>query len=171
MDDTTPERWLPVPDYEGLYEVSDMGQVRSLPRRNTAGGILRLQPDGRGYRRAFLSRNGVVKTVKVHRLVAAAFIGPCPEGQEVRHGPGGSSDDRAVNLSYGTAQQNVHDKYRDGTMARGERHGRAKLTEAIVGEIRMRYAAGAKVNALARQYGVGHATIGRVISGAGWSPA
>ena len=171
MDEVTPERWLPVIEYEGLYEVSDLGRVKSLPRYHTAGGILRSQPDRQGYKRVYLCCGGVVKTVKVHQIVAAAFIGPCPPGQQVRHGPGGNSDNRVVNLSYGTARQNIHDKFRDGTMARGERHGRAKLTEASVREIRVRHAAGEKVMALAREYGVAHATIGRVISGTGWVAA
>jgi hypothetical protein len=171
MDEATPEAWLPVIGYEGLYEVSDLGRVRSLPRFNTAGGVLKTQFDRRGYGRVSLCCNGVPKVAKVHQIVAAAFIGPCPDGLMVCHGPGGSSDNRVVNLSYGTAQQNVHDKFRDGTMARGERHGRTKLTAASIRDIRARRAQGERVTALAREYGVGHATIGRIISGAVWKSA
>ena len=85
-DTPEPEHWLPVADYEGLYEVSDLGQVRSLPRRTTSGRVLKPQPVSESrHLEASLSRNGKVSRQLVHRLVLAAFVGPCPEGEEVRH--------------------------------------------------------------------------------------
>jgi len=61
-------------------------------------------------------RQGVAqRSFYVHHLVAAAFIGPRPEGSEVCHGPGGFLDNRAVNLRYDTHHENIRDKIADGT--------------------------------------------------------
>ena len=122
---TDEERWLPVVSYEGLYEVSDHGRVRSVDRfvNHARSGTLRLR--GRILRPAVggrhpracvvLSRDGIERTKAVHALVARAFLGPCPAGQEVLHGPAGALVNRLDNLSYGTHSANIHDKQRDGT--------------------------------------------------------
>lgn len=126
MDDAMPERWLPVVGYEGFYEVSDLGRVRSLPRlivcrnghtRNWPGKVLSpyISPKD-GYQRTPLSVNGV-KTgpLLVHRLVAEAFLGECPEGQEVRHLDGDPGNNVLTNLVYGTHAENMQDMLRHGT--------------------------------------------------------
>lgn len=117
MDDAMPERWLPVVGWEDLYEVSDLGRVRSLPRRGIAnpnrwygGKILKPQPvNDQGHLCVSLSLGGVQQKALVHRLVMAAFVGPCPEGEEVRHLDGDPSDNRRIRLAYGTRQQNMLD--------------------------------------------------------------
>lgn len=105
--------WLAVRDYEGIYEVSSDGRVRSvLTGRELKPG---LSKNGR-YLRVNLSKAGQVKTVGVHQLVAAAFIGPCPPGMEVRHWPINDSLNNSVaNLTYGTHAQNERDKVAHGT--------------------------------------------------------
>jgi HNH endonuclease/NUMOD4 motif len=118
--DPAPEQWLPIADYEGLYEVSDLGRVRSLPRETTSGlrggKILKPQPTNNfGHLKAHLSRNSKVKQVTIHRLVLAAFVGPCPEGMEVRHLNGNAGDNRLSNLAYGTKTENVYDAIEHGT--------------------------------------------------------
>jgi len=173
------ERWLPVVGYEGLYEVSARGQVRSLDRtiRQGALGYLRNYP-GRllaqacngGYWKVTLSREGRARFVCVHRLVLEAFDGPCPPGQQALHGPAG----RLVNywpenLRWGTPTENQRDRRRDGTMLLGDRHPTAKLTEAAVRELRARYAAGGVVHReLAAEYGVAEPTIAKVIARRSW---
>lgn len=62
-----------------------------------------------------LSEGGKRTTKQVHRLVAEAWIGPCPNGQEVCHGEGGQLDNSVSNLRYGTRSDNGLDKRRDGT--------------------------------------------------------
>jgi len=63
-----------------------------------------------------LSKNGIVKTFSVHRLVLEAFIGPCPKGLQCCHGHSGSANNRLLNLSWGTQEKNNgEDKQRDNT--------------------------------------------------------
>lgn len=116
MGDAMPERWLPVVGYEGLYLVSDLGRVYSVRRPGVGktGRIRKLSPVA-GYPSVSLCRNGVQTTYYVHRLVMEAFVGPCREGQEVRHLDGDPSDNRLVRLAYGTPGENQMDNVRLGT--------------------------------------------------------
>lgn len=108
------ERWLPVPGYEGLYEVSDRGQVRSFYKRTQMkkpGGILALirSSHTRAYRGVTLCGGGKRRRWLVHVLVAAAFIGPKPEGTEIRHLDGNPHNNWVMNLAYGTHAENMQD--------------------------------------------------------------
>jgi len=166
------ERWLPVVGYEGLYEVSGLGRVRSLRpsfRIRDPSGLLS-QSRGTRHLLVALRRDGQQRQFGVHRLVARAFFGPCPAGQEVRHGSGGAHDNRIVNLCYGTHQQNMGpDKLRDGTMYCGEAQHASKMTEDQVREIRARYAGGGvSQRALARDYGLAQATLRAIICHRSW---
>jgi hypothetical protein len=170
-----PERWLPVPGWE-RYEVSDLGRVRSLRHKwGPRPSPLLLKPKiaaRDGYPRVSLycgsPRSPVTRLV--HHLVLLAFVGPCPEGQEAGHGPGGRTDTRLVNLCWGTHSDNVGaDRVRDGTINRGERHGMAKLTSADVAELRCRGAAGESQRGLANEFGVRRQTVNRIINGKSWS--
>lgn len=127
MNNATPERWLPVPGYEGLYEVSSHGQVWSAPRATTRGGILKHIIYPNGYHFVTLTRNSKQQRFPVHGLVMIAFVGPYPEGLEVRHldgdpgnnrwAPGDEEQTRVAggNLVYGTHSQNMRDKQEHGT--------------------------------------------------------
>ena len=106
--------WAPIPGYEGLYEASSEGEIRSVARRNTRGGILAQRTHRNGRKIVSLSRNGVVTTHNVHRLVAAAFLGD-PEGRQVCHNDGDPSHNRLANLRYGTASDNAQDALQHGT--------------------------------------------------------
>lgn len=102
--------WKPVPGYEGLYEVSDDGQVRSLISK---GKILR--PSTRnGYQRVGLSKEGKRTNFPVHRLVLLAFVGPAPEGAEACHWNDDPLENRLTNLRWGSKSENTLDKVRNG---------------------------------------------------------
>ena len=119
------EEWRDITGYEGLYQVSNFGRVRSLDRvvpysggveRKLKGTMLKACVDGKGYRVVRPHKDGKGKTFKVSILVAAAFIGPRPEKADVCHGPQGQQDDSVTNLRYDTHSNNALDRYRDGTM-------------------------------------------------------
>ena len=122
MDDVTPEHWLPVVGWEGFYEVSDFGRVRSLSHtartgRRFDGKVRTLYLNPRdGYWRVTLSGGGRRSgPVLVHRLLMEAFTGPCPEGEETRHLDGNRANCVLSNLAYGTHDENMQDMIRHGT--------------------------------------------------------
>ena len=117
-DQPTQEQWRQVPGFEGSYEVSDAGQVRSLDRqvvtrtggtRNIQGKTLSPAKTSRGYVTVGLFKDGQVTVRGVHRIVLEAFVGPCPEGMEACHGNDIGTDNRLENLRWGTHLENVRD--------------------------------------------------------------
>ena len=119
----TVEQWLPVPGYEGLYDVSDQGRVRSLDRvvterggrtQRLRGRVLKPAPDPDGYLHVVLC-NGRPHTYKVHRLVARAFHGEPAPGQVVCHNDGTYTNNIAGNLRWDTRSANNLDTVRHGT--------------------------------------------------------
>jgi len=160
------EEWRPVVGYEGQYEVSNLGRVRSLDRvveyrggtpRKVRGRVIRCAPGENGYPRVSLSGR---KFRLVHVLVAEAFLGPKPTGQQVRHLNGNRSDPRLCNLAYGTQSENSHDCY-----DYGGRCGRGKLFREDVLDIRNRANAGKNQRELAEEYGVSRQTVVDIKSG------
>jgi anti-sigma factor RsiW len=101
--------WSPVIGYKGLYEVSEQGVVRSLPRATTSGRVLRTHRIGAGYRSVMLSKDGKTKRHLVHRLVLAAFVRPPTEGEVGMHANDCPADNRLGNLSWGSMQKNQRD--------------------------------------------------------------
>lgn len=113
------EQWKPVPEWEGLYEVSDLGRVRSLDHVAANGHIYQgkiLTPysTSKGYQIVQLWDAPRKKDARVHRLVIAAFTGPIPDGLLVRHMNDNPADNRLANLKLGTPQDNMDDKARRG---------------------------------------------------------
>lgn len=116
------ELWRPVIGYEGSYEVSDLGNVRSLDRRDRLGrriaGVL-MKPTSKGtapHLKVELSGGPDGRVTRlVHRIVLEAFDGPCPEGQECRHLDGDANNNRRTNLRWGTRSENNDDAVEHGT--------------------------------------------------------
>jgi hypothetical protein len=155
------EEWRPVPGFEAVAEVSDQGRIRSLPRKHTRGRILQPYQTPKGYLSLGLrDQGGVVRQVKVHRVVAAAFIGPCPEGQVVRHGLGGPSNNRVANLCYGTPAENQADMVRHRQALRA---ANLELTGDDALEIYRRYINGELPQRLANEYAAIMRHIGNLI--------
>lgn len=115
------ELWAKVPGYEGIYEASANGRIRSVDRvvihpkgpQKMRGRIIRPRLH-LGYPHVKLWRDGKCETFAVHRIVAMTFIGPCPDGQEVLHWNDIRDDCRLANLRYGTRKQNMADAKRNG---------------------------------------------------------
>lgn len=126
---STKERWKPIKGYKGLYSVSTRGRVYSHERvvaygngvRTIRPKILKTSLNTHGYPYVSLHRDGTRVCRTVHRLVARAFHGKCPEGMEVRHKDGNRQNPRLKNLVYGTRQENMADRYDHGTDQNGER--------------------------------------------------
>ena len=103
--------WKPVKDYEGIYEVSSDGKVRSLDRldsigRRRAGRVRKTFIVGDGYEQVYLNKDGVSTGLYVHRLVATAFIDNAEDKREVNHINREKLDNRVENLEWVTAKEN-----------------------------------------------------------------
>jgi len=110
------------------------------------------------------------KKYLVHRLVAFAFLGPCPIGYEVAHLNGKSHQNNADNLCYKTNKENNAMKKEHGTDNAGEKNHRARLTSDEVLDIRMSCGAGGYgIQAyIAKKYRVSQATISNIINNKSW---
>lgn len=103
------EVWRDIPGYEGLYQVSDLGRVKSLNYNHTGREQIRRPGKGRnGYLQVGLWKDGKVKWFKVHRLVWIAFNGPIPDGYEINHISEDKTDCRLVNLNLMTHKENLN---------------------------------------------------------------
>jgi len=140
------EIWKSINKYDGIYEVSNMGNVRSLDRCilrsdaksvNYKGKELKSNTDKNGYKLVNLSFLNQVKTFKVHRLVASAFIENCKSKPIVNHKNGIKCDNRVENLEWVTCGENVRHAINTGLVSySGKRSRLAKLSDNQVRYIR-----------------------------------
>ena len=105
------ETWKDIEDYEGMYQVSNLGRVKSLPRQTKLsfrkGKILKLSSDKNGYELINLSTNGFQKTYKVHRLVANAFIPNPKNNPQVNHKDFNKKNNDISNLEWLNSRDNT----------------------------------------------------------------
>lgn len=155
------EEWRVVEGWS-KYEVSSLGRVRSLhwaePRPR------KLVTTGR-YPMVMLKQDGRLWNVEVHTLVARAFLGPRPEGQEVAHLNGMNSDARVENLAYKSKVENEADKVIHGTRYRNADVYNAKLTAENVRQIRADVGRGVQQKHLAARFGVSKQHISDIVRG------
>lgn len=165
------EIWKDIPGYEGRYQASDQGRIRSLDRvvqskNRYTGKPFDRHIKGRILRPGRFTSSGHVSVIlghkawcsPVHTLVMLTFVGPCPKGMEVCHNNGIASDNRLENLRYDTRSENVKDVVRQSTPHKN------RFTAETVREIRAKLAQGYSGAALSREYGVSHTCISKVKS-------
>lgn len=137
-----PETWLPIPGYEGQYDVCNLGFIRSVDRtvnrvvcgkmitQRVPGKVLKATPNAdSGHMSVTLCRNGIPKMYYVHILVAESFIGPRPPNMHVCHNDGIPANNWEWNLRYDTPTGNAADRKIHGTDASGENNPSARFTE------------------------------------------
>jgi len=170
----TPEVWKAIPDYEGLYEVSNLGNVKRIVNRCNIPRckILKNGMKKKGYVQVKLYLGGMGKNYVVHRLVALAFLGiPDDPKMQVNHKNGIKDDNRVENLEWVTNAENARHSFDElgRKAACGEDHGYSKLTEAQVIEIRERYARGGIYQwQLANEYGVSQRLVSLITRRENW---
>ena len=161
------EEWREVSGTDGFYEVSNLGRARSWAKcgpsraRRSEPKYLRLTPNHAGYPIISLPDG---RKYFVHRLVMEAFVGPCPEGLQVRHLDGDPLNAAVENLRYGTQKENEADKLIHGRDIRGEKCGISRLTLEDVIEIRQ----GASAQEVAARLNVSISTVYAARCGRSW---
>lgn len=141
------EVWLDIKGYEGHYQVSSFGRVKSLARivesrkgvfGNKKEKFLSDWDCGKGYRKVKLSKSGIDKSIRVHRLVAQTFLDNPASKSEVNHVNGIKNDNKVENLEWVTGSENIIHSLANNLKIpqKGSEHGMSKLTEKDVLEIR-----------------------------------
>lgn len=161
------------------YRVGNDGTVWSCRRGEWI--LLKVDCDRKGYARVWLMARGAAQRKRVSHLVLEAFSGPRPDGMEACHDPDPSrSNNAASNLRWDTPANNEKDKIKHGRVciggkvselvqARGEKHGRRKLTDQQVIEIRRLHASGETCSTLATQFSVGITAILKIVNRQRWT--
>jgi hypothetical protein len=156
------EIWMPVSGYEYTYEVSNLGNVRSVDRwvdgRWKLGKLLAQRLNkGTGYPTVTLR----YEIATVHTLVAAAFIGPRPTKHDVAHTDGDKTNNRVVNLRYATRKENCHDMVAHGTRTK-------RLSIEQVTEIKKSLLKFENQYDIANRYGIDQSNVSRIATGKNW---
>ncbi len=175
--------WRDVAGYEGLYQVSSTGLVRSLPRvektkhsrtgsivyRTRNGRLLKLGTHVFGYKTVALYKDGSVKLVSVHRLVAKAFH-PNDDGyKEVNHIDGDPANNKVGNLGWCTRSENILHSTTVLGKNRGSDNKLSKLTEEDVLKIKDLIDEGVSQTQIAKVFNVTGDAIWRISHGHNWS--
>ena len=163
------EVWKPVLGFEGVYEVSNKGLVRSLRKR---GGMVSIRRLPAGYLVVTLSHPGVRKgyTRLIHRLVAEAFCARSDPTLSVNHIDGDKANNTPDNLEWVSMRANIHHAIQTGLNKQyGATHSQAKMTEDQVREVRRLLSEGhMSQQAIATQVGCHFATVSLIKLGKIW---
>lgn len=167
------EIWLPVKEYEGLYEVSNKGRIKVLERQTNVryGTSIRkeklIKPSLNkvvNYLYIGLHKNGKYTNSRIHRLVAEAFI-PNPENKkEVNHINGDKLNNSVENLEWNTPLENTRNAFKNGHNSK-----RIKLNFKKIKEIKELSEKGMKNSEIAKIYGVQRKSIWRVVTNQAWN--
>lgn len=173
------EIWKDIPNYEGYYQVSTFGRVKSMPKwlnikkgqRQTKEIIIANTNNGTGYLICSLSKDGKRKSILTHRLVALTFIENKDKTKEVNHIDGNKKNNFASNLEWVTRQENIdHSWDKKLTKCIGETHHSSVLNNNIVREIRSEYSAGNyTTQQLANKFNINRRTIWNVVERHTWN--
>jgi len=161
------EVWMPVPNYEQFYQISNHGRFavlkkdgRQLRKLNTATHYLSVSCkniDGNGQ-----------KSLYIHTLVAKVFIGDRPDGLVIRHIDGDRYNNKVTNLCYGSPHENTLDSIKNKTYAK-EKNGRSLLNQRMVNAIRYFHNKNlVEKNELSLAFNVSPATIQAIITNRNW---
>jgi hypothetical protein len=162
------EIWKDIPGYEGKYQASDLGNIRSVTRsvaqmgrygkpftRIIKGRILKPGKQDSGHVTVALGRGN---SIPVHQLVILTFKGPPPRNCEVRHLNSNPKDNSPKNLCYGTRTENILDEYRLGKKWR-------KLNVSQVLEIRRLLSEGIKGSEISRLFNISQSQVSNIKNG------
>ena len=166
-------KWVDINDFEGLYRVSNFGEIKSVKRiakhsrgymtRPIKEKILKQFKNPSGYCTVTLFKNGKHHVKTVHRIVMDSFT-PHNKKEQINHKNLNKHDNRIVNLEWCTRMENVYHAKRNGAYKNGSHHVNAKFTDAQIVLIRLLYKTGKYSHpTLGKIFKVAHSTIGRIL--------
>lgn len=181
------EVWKDIKGYEGIYQVSNMGKIRSLTRvvidkngiqKNIKGKTLKLSTTTQGYKAVVFKKDGKNKNFRVHRLVAQAFIKNYESKPYVNHIDGNKKNNKASNLEWCTNSENMKHAFAIGLKVpsnpnkngkrQGSLHSLSKLSDIEVMEIRRKYKDGASLSLLSEDFHVTKENVSSIVRGDTW---
>jgi predicted XRE-type DNA-binding protein len=178
------EIWKTVKEYEGLYDVSTYGRVRSYVRKgpgfklDNAAHMLKpskgakLENGTIVYPLVSLCKNGRIKQIRVHRLVWETFKGVIPQDKEIAHIDGEYSNCKLSNLACVSHAENEAHKIGHGRGSQGEQNGNAFISQEVAEEISDRYyTENVSQERLGTEYGISRSQVGRIVRGEHWRRA
>lgn len=180
--DSNPEEWVPAVGFEGYYEVSNLGRVRSLDRlaknsrgnrfRKWKGRLLQLNLSNRKkYINCKLSVGGKTYTRQLHWLVLASFrFKPSAEKCHINHIDGDKRNNRLDNLEWVTPKENVDHAVKTGLhkAAKGSNNGQSKLSEKLAVNIKKDILKGSLNVEIAKKYSVSLKIVSDIKTGRTW---
>lgn len=178
MYNTDNEIWVSIRGYKGLYQVSNMGRVKSMKRVCKTNGrvhytvsekIRKYSQHNQGYVMVTLSKKGVNRIYLVHRIVAKSFIPNADNLPEINHKNGVKYDNRIENLEWCTSSENQQHAFDTGLQKPlcGERVS-YKLKDKDVFKIRELYANGASAYSIAKKYNLSQAAAQNIVNNKSW---
>lgn len=165
------ENWKDIKGFEGLYQVSNLGRIKSIGREviYSNGRVVKYESKilktNNKYQRptTLLTKDKKTTTKNIHELVAQAFIGERPEGYHICHIDGDITNNELSNLRYDTVSENQIDIYRHG-----RKNGKLSLEQVL--EVRKLYATGDyKQVELAEIFDVTQSQVSRIVLRASYS--
>lgn len=175
----TTEEWKDIEGYEGLYQISNLGFVKTLERKKKVGHIntcivpekiLNRNKSRKGYLQVTLSKNGKLDSYRISRLVAQHFIPNTENKPQVNHIDGNKDNNDITNLEWVTNDENISHAIKNGLYNSniGENSHYAKLTRQQVEEIKQLRNQGWKIKDLGNKYNITGTTISRITTGKNW---
>ena len=148
--------------YEGLYQVSNHGEVKSLISKK----ILNPRKSPNGYYRVALYSGKKPTNHSIHVLVANSFIENPNNKSQVNHRNGDKKDNRAENLEWVTPSENIKHAYKNNLISnyKGQDNHRAKLTNEIVEECKKLHSNGLSTYKIAKIYNVSQSVIWKAVT-------
>lgn len=179
MNKSTQEIWKDIPGYEGFYQVSNHGRVKSLARKNAVGHNLKekvLSSSGTTYIHVALCKNGNKFPIGMHQLVAKAFI-PNPNNLPfINHIDSDPTNNHVSNLEWCTPQHNVIHGFKAGgrlpsgaALLKGSKNPTAKLTSNDVRLIRVKHKYGTSALDLSKQFSVDRSIVYKIVKRKIWN--
>jgi hypothetical protein len=157
------EVWKDIPDFEGLYQASSFGKIRSLGHGCRKGKVLKPVCDSQGYPRIALYKDGKHYGRKVHRIIMLTFVGEREHsGIKINHIDGDKTNNNLFNLEYCTHSQNMRHASENGLLCKTGK--RANFKSNDVYEICLENINGVSTERIAKSRNVDTATIRRILS-------